>query len=109
MSDLRSPKLLKKTLLSLAESSNKRAGNRGAEPVGQRRVLSYANPRFLGGPPVYEDVYKLESVLRSLAGKTSPRKEKKPKAANLKKKVNFSMGAVDCGPRAGSSCRSGEY
>jgi hypothetical protein len=46
MSDLRSPKLLKKTLLSLAESSNKRAGNRGA---------------------------------------------------------------VDCGPRAGSSCRSGEY
>lgn len=104
---------IKRALLALADKSNERAKKRGAEPVSQRRLLSYSNPRFMGGDPVYEDVYKFEEILRNLADKqkTKKPKKKKPKVTKkIKAGVSFNMSGSGGSWRDdkgcfGSSCR----
>ena len=105
--------ILKKLLTSMADRSNERAQRRGATPVGQRRLLSYSNPRFMGGDPVYEDVYKFEEILRGLADKQrekKPRKKKPRVTKKIKAGVNFNMSGGGGSWRDdkgcfGSSCR----
>ena len=104
---------LKQMLTSMADRSNERAQRRGETPVGQRRLLSYANPRFMGGDPVYEDVYKFEEILRNLADKqrTKEPKKKRPKVTKkINAGVNFNMSGGGGSWRDdkgcfGSSCR----
>lgn len=78
--------LLERLLLKMADRSNSRAERRGAEPVGQRRIIPYSNPRFMGGDPVYEDVYKTEQILRNLADRQS---NKKPRVSVRKAKKRY--------------------
>ena len=107
--------ILKKLLTSMADRSNERAQRRGATPVGQRRLLSYSNPRFMGGDPVYEDVYRLEQVLRSLAENQKEKKPKRKKPKVTKKinaGINFNMSGGGGSWRDdkgcfGSNCRKG--
>lgn len=56
-----------------ANALNRRATARGAEPVGYRRVLPYANPRFMNSGPVYLPMYRGEQFVRGLMGEQPAR------------------------------------
>ena len=100
-------------LAKTANALNRRATARGAEPVGYRRVLPYANPRFMNSGPVYLPMYRGEQFVRGLMGER-PVRPPQPEYDGPKIKpattMNFGVGkpakrigkrVKSCGPGTG--------
>jgi hypothetical protein len=78
-----------------ANALNRRATARGAEPVGYRRVLPYANPRFMNSGPVYLPMYRGEQFVRGLMGE-QPVRPPQPEydGPKIKRATSMTFGAA---------------
>jgi len=82
-------------LNKIATGINRRATARGAEPVGYRRVLPYANPRFMNSGPVYLPMYRGEKFVRGLMGE-QPVRPPQPEydVPKIKRATSMTFGAA---------------
>jgi len=82
-------------LNKIATRINRRATAKGAEPVGYRRVLPYANPRFMNSGPVYLPMYRGEKFVRGLMGE-QPVRPPQPEydGPKIKRATSMTFGAA---------------